>query len=190
LTGAILIRKVFLLRALPAVLVIAVAVFATVLLSAPSEATGTPVDYSAEEIRLVELLNEYRAGHGLNPLLITDSITRACDRHSSDMAEYRFVDHFTAGSSWFETGAAPWDRMAATGYSYKVLTGENLAAGYQSAAAVMEGWKDSPTHNAVMLDPDFNVIGVALVHVEESPYGYYWTADFGSYVDSTAHAFE
>ena len=59
--------------------------------------------------------------------------------------------------------------MAATGYSYKVLTGENLAAGYQNAAAVMKGWKDSPTHNAVMLDPDFKVIGVALVHVEGSP---------------------
>jgi uncharacterized protein YkwD len=177
-------------RALPAVAAVVAVVLATFLVSAPSEATGTPVHLGAQEIRLVELLNEYRSGHGLGPLLLSDSISRACDRHSSDMAEYGFVDHYSAGSSWFETGAAPWDRMAATGYSYKVLTGENVAAGYSDAAALMEGWKNSPAHNAVMLDPDFNVVGVALVYAEGSPYGYYWTADFGSYIDSTAHAFE
>jgi uncharacterized protein YkwD len=187
LSRAILHRKGWRLGALAAAAAIAVAVSAVLFVAAPSQADGTPVQYGPEEIRLVELLNEYRTAKGLGPLAISDSISEACDRHSSDMAEYRFVDHYTAGSSWFETGAAPWDRMAATGYGYKVITGENVAAGYPDAASVMEGWKNSPAHNAVMLDPEFNVVGVALVHSEGSPYGYYWTADFGGYIDPTAH---
>jgi uncharacterized protein YkwD len=146
-------------------------------------------NYSPEEIALVRLLNDYRASHGLRPVLISDQISEACDRHSSDMAEYGFVEHYTTnGSDWFEVGASPWDRMAASGYSYQTAKGENLAAGQADAAAVLAAWKNSPAHDAVMLNPTFGVIGVSLVQVEGSSFGYYWTADFGGYVDPAAHA--
>ncbi len=137
---------------------------------------------------MVKAINVYRQSKGLQPVLLSDEISRACERHSSDMAKYRFVDHFsTGGSDWFGKGASPWDRMAASGYSYDTRMGENVAAGFPDAAGVMTGWKNSPDHDAVMSAPYFTVVGVSRVYAEDSPYGYYWTADFGGFIDPTAH---
>jgi uncharacterized protein YkwD len=157
------------------------------LLAAPAKAAS----YSAEEIGFVRLINDYRVSQGLQPLLVSDMISEASDRHSSDMGKYAFFDHYTTGGSdWFAIGASPWDRMAASGYNFNTYMGENIAAGslYSSAAAVFQGWRNSPGHNVNMLGANFKVIGVSLVYVAGSPYGYYWTTDFGGYVDSTAHS--
>ncbi len=156
-------------------------------LASPAQAAS----YSAEEIGFVQLINDYRVSQGLQPLLVSDMISEASDRHSSDMGKYAFFDHYTTGGSdWFAIGASPWDRMAASGYNFNTYKGENIAAGslYSSAAAVFQGWKNSPGHNTNMLGANFKVIGVSLVYVAGSPYGYYWTTDFGGYVDSTAHS--
>ncbi len=133
------------------------------------------------------MLNQYRVQNGLQPLQISDMISEACDRHNSDMGKYRFFDHYTQGSDWFAVGASPWDRMAASGYNYNTYKGENIAAGYSTAEAVFQGWKNSPGHNANMLGANFKVLGVSLVVVVGSPYSSYWTTDFGGYVDPTAH---
>ena len=147
------------------------------------------VSYSAAEIEFVQLLNNYRVSNGLQPLLVSDMISEACDRHNSDMGKYRFFDHYTTGGSdWFAIGASPWDRMAASGYNFNTYKGENIAAGYSTATAVFQGWKNSPGHNANMLGANYRVLGVSLVYVSGSPYGSYWTTDFGGYVDSTAHS--
>lgn len=157
-----------------------------VVLASPAEAA---VSYSAEEIEFVRILNEYRVNNGLQPLLVSDMISEACDRHNSDMGKYRFFDHYTQnGSDWFAVGASPWDRMALSGYTYNTYKGENIAAGYSTAASVFQGWKNSPGHNANMLGANFKVLGVSMVYVSSSPYGYYWTTDFGGYVDPTAHS--
>ena len=37
-----------------------------------------------------------------------------------------------------------------------------------------------------MVDPNYKVMGVSLVYVSGSTYKYYWTTDFGGYIDSTA----
>lgn len=153
-------------------------------LSSPALAAG----YSSEEIAFVQLINEYRVGRGLQPLLVSDMLSEACDRHNSDMGKYGFFSHQTAKSDWFATGSSPWDRMAASGYDFNTYKGENIAAGYGTAAAVFAGWKSSSGHNANMLSPNFNVLGVSMVYVQGSQYGYYWTTDFGGYVDSSAHA--
>ena len=66
------------------------------------------------------------------------------------------------GSIWERRPGIAW-RPAR--YDYKTKKGENLAAGYREAAAVLAGWKASPTHDAVMLDPEYVVVGVSLVQV-------------------------
>ncbi len=164
---------------------LALALLVGAVLAPPAKAA---VGYGAEEIAFVQLLNDYRVSNGLQPLLVSDMISEACDRHNSDMGKYRFFDHYTQGSDWFAIGASPWDRMAASGYNYNTYKGENIAAGYGSAAAVFQGWKNSPGHNANMLGSNYKVLGVSLVYVSGSPYGTYWTTDFGGYVDSTAHS--
>ena len=146
------------------------------------------VSYSAEEIAFVQLINEYRAGKGLGALQVSDMLSEGADRHNSDMAKYGFFSHYSEASDYFSPGAAPWDRMAASGYGFNTAMGENIAAGYATAAAVLAGWKTSSGHNAVMLNGDFKVIGVSLTYASGTKYGFYWTTDFGGYVDSTAHS--
>jgi len=77
--------------------------------------------------------------------------------------------------------------MKAGGYNYNTCMGENIAAGYSTAAAVFEAWKKSSGHNANMLKAEFKVIGISLKVVPGTTYTYYWTTDFGGYVDPSAH---
>ena len=174
-------RSSFLLAAIIAVALLLGAVFT---------AEAHAVSYSSEETAFLQLLNEYRVGLGLQPLLVSDSLSETGDRHDSDMGKYGFFDHYTKASDWFPEGASPWDRMAKCGYDYRTSEGENIAASllYSDAEAVFEAWKNSPSHNHTMTDADFKVVGLSLVYVPGSVYGYYWTTDFGGYVDPTAHA--
>ena len=164
---------------------------------------GPQVDYSAEELEFVQLLNEYRESKGLEALLLSDTLTVACEIHTTDMVTYDFLNHFTGyyrasngrdlpldgtRSEHFATGANPADRMKACGYDYDTIMGENLAAGQATAAKALAALKASPTHDANLLSDRFKVIGIALVHDDGSDWGYYWTTDFGGYVDDTAHA--
>jgi hypothetical protein len=103
------------------------------------------------------------------------------------MAKYGFFNHTTQQSDWFAVGALPWDRMAASGYSYNTYKGENIAAGQTTAAVVFEAWKGSSGHYENMVNPNFKVIGVSFIYVANSTYKYYWTTDFGGFVDPTAH---
>lgn len=172
-------------------MLIGAGITAMLLVGGSSRAAEAEVTYSSEEVAFVRLLNDYRASHGLRPLLVSDKLSQAGDRHSSDMGTYRFVDHYTTGGSdWFEDGASPWKRMSASGYTYRTLAGENVGAGYSTAAAVLAAWMASPKHNAVMLNPAYVVLGVSMVKVKESPFGYYWTTDFGGYADTTARSID
>ncbi len=50
----------------------------------------------------------------------------------------------------------------------------------------MAAWKASPSHNSAMLDGNYKVVGLSRLEVEGSPFGWYWTTDFGSFVDPSA----
>ena len=151
-------------------------------------AQATAVSYSEQELAFITLLNNYRTANGLQPLLLSDAIAEACDRHGSDMGKYDFFDHYSLASDWFKTNALPWDRMAMSGYNYNTSKGENIAAGQRTATEVFNAWKASSGHNANMLNSAYRVIGVSLIVMPGTRYEAYWTTDFGGYVDPTAHA--
>lgn len=144
--------------------------------------------YSTQELSFLGLINDYRQQNGLCELMLSSTISEACRRHNSDMGTYGFFSHYTSQSDFFAAGSTPWDRMAASGYDYATTKGENIAAGFATAAAVFEGWKGSPGHNANMLNADFKVMGISMVTMPGSAYGTYWTTDFAGYVDSSARA--
>jgi uncharacterized protein YkwD len=162
-----------------------VAVLFGVVMTSGAQAATT---YSNEEAAFVNMLNDYRAANGLAPLLVSDLISEACYRHNHDMAKYAFFDHTSLHSDWFAVNALPWDRMAASGYNFYTSKGENIAAGQATAADVFTAWKNSPGHNANMLNAAYTVLGVSQYQLAGSPYTFYWTTDFGGYVDPTAHA--
>ncbi len=135
----------------------------------------------------MRLINEYRASYGLDRLLVSDVLSDSAEKHSHDMATYEFFSHYTVASDWFLAQSKPSERMVACGYPSGTWTGENIAAGYDTPATVLKAWKDSYAHNLNMLDSKWKVIGVGLVDMSGTSMGTYWTTDFGSYLDGTAH---
>ncbi|MCA1687279.1 MAG: CAP domain-containing protein [Actinobacteria bacterium] len=148
--------------------------------------SASATSYDSEELQFLGLINQYREDNGLRPLLLSDTLSVASERHSQDMARYRFFAHITAASSYYPAGSQPWDRMRAEGYDYNTYMGENIAVGYEGAEGAFAAWRRSPSHNAAMLEGSYRVIGVARVNLPGSRW--YWTTDFGTIVDPTAHA--
>ena len=163
-------------------------------LTAPAQAAEA-VEYNDSEIQFIQLLNDYRVDNGRQPLLVSDTLSLAAQRHSSDMGTYRFFNHYTKTykSPWFGYDDAPWDRMWSSGYkdSYgnniQTCMGENIAAGQMTALQAFTAFTKSPGHNAVMLSPDYTVVGIGQLYMNNGSYGYYWTTDFGGYADASAH---
>ena len=125
------------------------------------------------EQEFLGLLNQYRAENGRQPLALNTQMTAAADWMSIDMGVNKYFSHYDS------LGRSPGQRAAAFGYTGGV--GENIAAGVPlgSAQKVFDAWKGSPGHNANMLGSSYRVIGIGRVSVPNSPYGVYWTTDFG-----------
>jgi uncharacterized protein YkwD len=170
------------LRVVAAVLAVLIAGVA----ASDQSASATP--YDAEELRFLQLINDYRQNNGLGTLLLSYTLSVSSERHSQDMARYQFFAHNTAASSYYPVGASPGDRMRADGYGYRTVWGENIAVGCESAERCFELWRNSPSHNAAMLDGNYRVIGIARVRGAGIMHRWYWTTDFGGAVDPTAHA--
>jgi uncharacterized protein YkwD len=137
--------------------------------AAPAPADGL----TGEEAAFLALINDYRQAHGLTPLTVQPHLTAAARWHSDDMAANRYFSHTDS------EGRDPFRRMADFGYTANTWKGENIAAGYGTAAQVFAGWKSSPGHNANMLNAHFQTIGIGRIHLDGSPYRTYWTTDFG-----------
>jgi uncharacterized protein YkwD len=145
---------------------------ANVLVAAPAGEVS-PAD------RVLYLTNLERRANGLPPVKGQPNLEAAAAAHAQDMA---FLDYFAHDSA---DGRTPWDRLRAAGYDYSAA-GENIAAGYATPEAAMEGWMSSPGHRANILNGTFRELGVG--HFWEAgdafpgPYGYghYWVQDFGT----------
>lgn len=126
-----------------------------------------------EEALFLQLINEYREQNGVPVLEINSYLQTASQWLSEDMADKNYFSHTDS------LGRDAFQRMAYFGYDLATSKGENIAAGYTTAASVMVGWKNSPGHNANMLNSNYRVIGIGLAYGEASDYGWYWTTDFG-----------
>jgi uncharacterized protein YkwD len=154
------------------------AVFATALLgSIARPAQAATLD--SFESDLVGQVNTFRSARGLPTLSVSDTLTAAAKWMSADMAINNYFSHTSLD------GRSPTQRMADAGYpATQTWTGEDLAAGYASAATVLTGWINSPAHYAVLTNPAYHAIGVGRSYSSGSAYGSYWAADFGGIVDS------
>jgi uncharacterized protein YkwD len=147
------------------------------------ESSEAESPYDTEEQEFLQIINEYRQNNGAGPLTLSDTLSVSSERHSKDMGEYGFFAHDTVRSSYYPARSRPWDRMAAEGYRYNTFKAENIAAGYETAEEVFQGWRNSPSHNHAMLDGNYRAIGIARVYISGSKFGWYWTTDFGGVVE-------
>lgn len=102
------------------------------------------------------------------------ALDQAATAHSLDMATQNYFAHDSAD------GRTPAQRAEAAGYAWRTI-GENIAAGYPSVQAVVDGWMASDGHCANVLNPAFRDIGVACMPgTAGSTYNNYWTMDLGA----------
>jgi len=127
---------------------------------------------SSVEQEVTELVNMEREIENLHPLVWDDALGAAARGHSADMAQLNYFSHTSLDGRLF------YQRITAAGYAYSTC-GENIAAGYSNAQAVMNGWMNSPGHRANILGSGFCDIGVGYAYGSASTYGHYWTQDFG-----------
>ena len=143
----------------------------------PDCAANSSIDN--EEQAFFALLNNYRAERGLSRLAMSETLNRAAAWKSQHMASNVYIAHDDIGLDRTFV-----DRLRDCGYDFNTWTGENIAAGNETAAATFAQWQDSADHNANMLNPDFNAVGIGRAYDDATPYGWYWTAEFGGVVDA------
>ncbi len=137
-----------------------------------SQPGNSGTDLSRQEQETIKLVNEQRTLFGLAPLVHNSALHAAARRHSQDMAQNNFMSH--AGSD----GSSPWDRMRDAGYRL-MRGGENVAAGYSTPAATVDGWMNSPGHRANILSTGFCDLGVGYAYNDSATYRHYWTLALG-----------
>ena len=139
-----------------------------------SNCSGGDASTDGEEQAFLGLINVYRVQHGLTPLAISAGLNRSSAWMVNDMATKGYFSHTDS------LGRNPWTRLGDCGNP--TYGGENLAAGTERgpASSAFELLRNSPSHNAVMLAPEFRLIGIARQFVAGSTYGWYWATDFGT----------
>ena len=121
-------------------------------------------------------INAYREEHGLPLLGRSVRLDQSADEHATDMAEHDFVSHDSSDGTDMFTRIRHY-------YPYETWVGENVAAGFDSATAAFQAWVESPPHQENLLRPEFWALGLACAYRDGSMYGWYWTADFGGFLD-------
>src|SRR5881296_352877 len=159
-------------------LTIAFAIALIAIGSSSAAAAVTHVERSAQgataQSDIVALVNAYRANNGLQQVSANGALTAAATWMAGDMAAKNYIGHVSSD------GRSPVQRMSAFGYpATSMYTGEDLGAGYATAGAELAGWQASAAHNAVLLNPNYNAVGIGLVYNAGSTYKWYWAADFG-----------
>lgn len=120
-------------------------------------------DYEQEVIRLV---NEIRQKNGLKALSYDWELSRVARFKSQDMKDNRYFAH---NSPVYGT---PFQMIRNFGISFR-SAGENIARGYSTPQAVVNGWMNSSGHRANILNAGYTHIGVGYVSG-----GNYWTQMF------------
>lgn len=121
--------------------------------------TEIPSDEELEEMEaeIIRLTNEYRVSLGLNELTQDDRL--------ADVAQIRASEIVTTWSHTRPDGTIFADILNDMQYP-STRAGENLGRAQKTASEVMDMWKESPGHNAI-LTGDFTKIGVDIYVSED-----------------------
>jgi uncharacterized protein YkwD len=120
------------------------------------------------------LISQYRRSRGLSPVTVDPTLTRIAAVHAQRMAAADKMAHVLPGEGSFQ------QRLIAGGFT-AAMAAENVAAGQDSLAEVLEAWRKSPGHNANLLLPNVSKIGIALSTAEGSKYKTYWALVLGEW---------
>src|ERR1700730_4238443 len=153
-----------------------------------SQSTASVPVLDSQQLAFLTLINNYRAQNGAGPLQLSIALANSSQWMSNDMASKNYFSHTDS------LGRNPYTRMAAFGYPYGPA-GENIAAGASDAQTMLNLWQTACdpdasgqctyAHRQNMLNPSYVVIGIGRAFNGASIYKWYWTTDFGGFLDPT-----
>ena len=104
---------------------------------------------------LLAQANQDRAARGLAPVHSDPLLAQAALYHAQQMVEHNDISHGFAGEPDLS------ERGSSAGVRFSLIT-ENVAEA-QSAEVIHGLWMRSPDHRANLLDPEVNVVGIAVI---------------------------
>ncbi|HZJ77801.1 MAG TPA: CAP domain-containing protein [Clostridia bacterium] len=123
------------------------------------------------EREVVVLVNERRKEHGLSALTLNEDLSAVARLKSKDMNDKNYFAHNSP------TYGTPFEMIKKFGISYRTA-GENIAKGYTTAKAVVDGWMNSQGHRENILNSKYTQIGVGYYSAGSSHTENYWTQMF------------
>jgi uncharacterized protein YkwD len=143
----------------------------------PEREISQPVEREVDSVRaeILRLVNVEREKEGLSQLTYNFTLENAAQAHAQDMFDRDYFSHESPEGGTFD------QRIESAGYPgpcpfagcrMRIAVGENLAKGFRSPEAVVQGWMNSPGHKANILNPNFKELGVGIA-------GTYWSQEFG-----------
>lgn len=114
---------------------------------------GQSTDISSTQL-LADTNNQRTTNHE-NALSLDNQLTQAAQSKAEDMALRNYWSHTTPD------GKTPWTFINSSGYQF-AAAGENLAYGFSSSDALMNGWMNSPDHRVNVLDKAFTQVGFGI----------------------------
>ena len=108
---------------------------------------------------VLQLMNAYRAMHGLDPFTLDPRLTKVADARMDDMEEQGYWDHHAPD------GSSPFVLFSRFGYEYRAA-GENLAKGFETAEVLVSAWMESPGHRANILGANYRNVGISIIDGE------------------------
>ena len=118
------------------------------------------------------LISRYRQSRRLSAVSVDPALMRIAASHSRRMAEDNKMAHVLPGEGSFS------QRLRAGGFAGGPAA-ENVAAGQDSLAEVLESWRNSPSHDRNLLYPGVTGIGIALSIAPGTRYEKFWTLVLG-----------
>jgi uncharacterized protein YkwD len=128
--------------------------------------------FSATESRIFELINAERVRRGIPALAYNPKLDQMAKIQAAQMATFQKMAHVLPGAEL----PTVVDRAHRVGYAYGHIA-ENVALGYPSAEAVVEGWMTSKGHRENILDRDVVETGIGMAR--SSAGGLYYCQVFG-----------
>jgi uncharacterized protein YkwD len=141
----------------------------------PSGTENIPSDNEAYEQEVLTLVNTERQKRNLSPLAWNENLARAARYHAADMATNGYFDH----DSMARPANSPRSTPRRIGTCQQRVTafdptasGENIAHGQSTPAAVMKSWMNSRGHRENILRPTNATLGIGFVDT-------HWVQYFG-----------
>jgi uncharacterized protein YkwD len=117
----------------------------------------------AEALEAFNKVNDEREENGLKPLKWDQNLESASSVRASELP-VKFSHTRPNGQQWFTVNS-------------KIMGGENLAFGYDTADEAVSAWMDSPTHRDNILYDEFEKVAIAIYQDDDGTC--YWAQEYG-----------